>query len=245
MIIDSNVVYGFDRLNKTLMDPASILKNMDKIGIDKAIITSYECMYYDFKEGNQKTSDLVKNYPDRFIGFLSFHVARFINVVDEVERGTSELNLEGIRLFFTEVTFGRGWSSGLRSLVLQRVMEKANELKLPIFLEAGFTFVDIKAFADAYPATKLIASGVGYANMAEAILAVQSTPNLYLELSTLDTFEGIRYLVEHLKSDRLIFGTGIPFNTPSVALNSIRYAVISEEDKENILGKNIQKILNR
>ena len=48
MIVDANVVYGFDRLNKTPMRPESILGMMDKVGIDKAIITSYECMYYDY-----------------------------------------------------------------------------------------------------------------------------------------------------------------------------------------------------
>ena len=243
MIVDAHVVYGFDRLNKTPMSPESTLGMMDKVGIDKAIITSYECMYYDFKEGNNDTSGLVKKYPDRFIGFLSFHVARYIDVVEEVERGISELGLKGVRLFFTEVSFGRGWSSGLRSLALQKVMEEVNRLALPIFVEAGFPFVDLKTLSDAYPSTKIIASGVGYANMAEAILAVQTTPNLYLELSTLDAFDGVRYLVEHVKSNRLIFGTGMPFNTPSVALNTIKYALINKKDKENILGNNIVKIV--
>jgi len=243
MIIDANVICGFDRINERAADVKTILSLMDKVGIDKAVITSNECMYYDFREGNEYIAEIVNEYPDRFIGFLSFHVSRFIEVVEEVERGIRKLGLRGIRLFNTEKSFGRGWSSGLKSLVLEKVMQKANELKLPIFIEAGYPFNDIKNFAQAYPDAKIIASGVGYPNIGEAILAARETENLYIETSTLDIVSGIDFLRENLEAEKIIFGTGIPFNAPSVQLIMIKSAAISEEDKRKILGENMQKLL--
>ena len=245
MVIDANVVCGFDRTSKRAVDVETISGFMDKVGIDKAVISSNECMSYDFREGNEYVAEIVKKYPDRFIGFLSFHVSRFIELVEEVERGVQELGLRGIRLFNTERgTFGRGWSSGLESLVLGEIMQKANELRLPIFVEAGYPFSDIKRFAQAYPGTKIIASGAGYPNMGEAILAARQTENLYIETSTVEIVSGIDLLRENLEAEKIVFGTGMPFNAPSAQLIMVKSAAISEEDKRKILGGNMQRLLD-
>lgn len=243
MIVDANVVYGFDRLQRRDMTPEAILKIMDKHSIDKAIITSNKCMYFDFREGNEDTAKLVSRYPDRFIGFLSFHVARYIGVVEEVERAVHQLGLRGIRLFNTEITFGQGWSSGLKSLVLAEVMKRANELKLPVFIEPGYLFYEIKAFAEKYRNIKVIASGAGYPNMGEAILAAKITPNLYLDITGLEAACGVDFLVESLGVKKIIFGTGMPMNVPSIQIEMVRHASISAEEKNYIFCKNIQQII--
>jgi predicted TIM-barrel fold metal-dependent hydrolase len=245
MIIDANAQFGFDRLENTRMDPESILGLMDHSKIDKAIITCNECMYYDFTEGNNQTAEQVKAHSDRFIGFFGLHPARYIGVVEEVDRAVHDLGLAGFRIFFTEVSFGRGWSSGLRSLVLERVMKRVDELSLPVFLEAGFPFAEIKAFAEKYPRARFMASGAGYANMAEAIVAAQMLDNLYLEISTLDAGDGIGFLVRELGSRKLVFGTSIPFSAGSVARLNVEHSGISQEDKENIYHKNVEAILRR
>jgi len=148
-----------------------------------------------------------------------------------------------MRIFFTEISFGRGWSSGLHSLMLCEVLKNVNELKLPVFIEPGFSFADISTLVQHYPQINFIASGIGYANMAEAIIAVQKNQNLYLELSTSDAGDGIETLVNIIGADRLIFGTGMPFITPSVALTGIEYANISSYDKQKILHGNISAIM--
>ncbi len=243
MIIDVNSQFGFDRLESTKMDPDSILRQMDKLKIDKSVITCNECMYFDFIEGNNRTAQLVKMHPDRFIGFFSLNTGRYIGVVDEVERAINTLGLTGFRFFFTEVSFGRGWSSGLQSLMLAKVMKKVNDLGLPVFLEAGFSFAQMKTFAEFYPKTKIIAAGAGYANMAEAIIAAQDTENLFIEISGLDAGDGIRFLVNEVSSEKIIFGTNIPFNLGSVAILNVNHTKISDKDKENIFYKNIERIL--
>jgi len=59
MIVDANVVYGFDRLQRRDMTPEAILKIMNKHSIDKAIITSNKCMYFDFKKGLELVCSLL------------------------------------------------------------------------------------------------------------------------------------------------------------------------------------------
>jgi predicted TIM-barrel fold metal-dependent hydrolase len=243
MIIDSNVHFGFDRLSDIKMDPESILKRMDRSHIDKAIVTCNECEYLNFVEGNDATATVVKSRGDRFIGFFSLNPGRYIGVVDEVDRAVEKLGLVGFRMYFTEVSFGRGWSSGLGSLMLERVMAKVKGYSLPVFLEAGFSFADMKHFADRYPYTPIIAAGVGYANMAEAIVAAQTTRNLYLEISGLDSGDGVRFLAKEVGSEKIIFGSNIPFSIGSVPRLLVEHSDIPERDKENIFSKNILRIL--
>ena len=245
MTIDANVQIGFDRLEQTPMDPEAILRQMDHSGIDQAVITSNECMYFDFVEGNMMTANAVKAHPDRFIGFFGLHPARYIGVVEEVDRATQALGLKGFRIFFTEVSFGRGWSSGLRSLVLEKVMRRVDELALPVFLEAGFPFADIKAFAERYPRARFVAAGAGYANLGEAIVAAQSVDNLFLEISALDAGDGVSFLVHEVGSRKVVFGTNIPFTVGSVARLNVEHADISSEDRENIRHRNLEEILGR
>jgi predicted TIM-barrel fold metal-dependent hydrolase len=245
MIVDANAQFGFDRVQNMRMDPESILRKMDHSKIDRAIIASNECMYYDFREGNNETARVVKEHPDRFIGFFGLHPARYIGVVEEVDRAVQDLGLVGFRVFFTEVSFGRGWSSGLRSLVLHKVMQRVNELSLPVFLEAGFAFAEVKDFAERYPKVRVIASGAGYANMAEAIVAAQLVDNLYLEISALDSGGGVGFLVHEIGSGKLVFGTNMPFTVPSTARLNVDHSGISPEDKENIYHKNVERILSR
>jgi predicted TIM-barrel fold metal-dependent hydrolase len=243
MIIDVNVLIGFDRLENIQMDPDSLLQKMDSLKIDKAIICCNECMYFDFQEGNNRTYEAVKKYPDRFIGFFSLNTNRYIDVLEEVDRAINKLGMVGFRMFFTEVTFGRGWSSGLHSLMLAKVMEKISIYNFPVFIEAGYSFAELKHFAEIYPTVNFIVSGVGYANMAEAIIAAKEQPNLFLEISTLDAGDGIKFLVQEITSEKLLFGTSYPYSLGSVALQNVTHARIPEHEKENIFYKNIERIL--
>jgi len=243
MIIDSNVHFGFDRLTDIKMDPDSILRRMDRSRIDRAIVACNECEYFDFIEGNDATAALVKSHGDRFIGFLSLNPGRYIKVLDEIDRAVERLGLVGFRMYFTEVSFGKGWSSGLGSLMLERVMAKVVEHALPVFLEAGFSFADMKRFADRYPSIPFIVAGVGYANMAEAIVAGQTTPNLYLEISGLDAGDGVRFLANEIGVEKIVFGSNIPFSIGSVPRLLVEHSDIPEQDKESIFSKNILRIL--
>jgi len=68
--------------------------------------------------------------------------------------------------------------------------------------------------------------------------------NLYLEVSNLLLYNQIEHYVEKFGSDRLIFGTNYP-NLP-IEINTARIDLsdISEEDKENITHRNIEKIID-
>ena len=70
--------------------------------------------------------------------------------------------------------------------------------------------------------------------------------NVVLEITyTAATRGSIEYMVSEIGSERVLFGTDIPMRDPAPQLAWVAYAEISVEDKINILGKNMQRILSR
>lgn len=243
MIFDSNALFGFDiQCNKDL----SIEKTLQLMGdkkIDKALITNIGCKYYNFLKGNEETAAVVKKYPDKFLGMLSFNMSQFLDVEKEIRRGLYDLNLAGIRIFNTSTGFISEWGGGIDSYAMRRVLRQVSGLKTPVFIEGGFPFITVGALAHAFPAVPIIASGAGYGNMGEAILAAQENDNLFLEISTLDAMDGIDVLVEYLTADKIIFGTGMAYNSPSCEILMVQSSRITERDKEQIFSGNLLRIL--
>jgi predicted TIM-barrel fold metal-dependent hydrolase len=69
-------------------------------------------------------------------------------------------------------------------------------------------------------------------------------PNCFLEITFTSVTNGtIEYMVKEVGSERVLYGSDAPMRDPFPQFGWVVYADISEEDKRNILGKNMQKIL--
>ena len=53
----------------------------------------------------------------------------------------------------------------------------------------------------------------------------------------------IEWMVQQVGSERVIYGSDAPMRDPFPQFGWVAYADISEEDKRNILGRNMQKII--
>lgn len=243
MIFDSNVLFGFDLQSSKDLSIEKTLSLMKEKKIDKALITNIKCKYYNFMEGNEETAVVIKRYPGEFLGMLSFNMSQFLDIEKEICKGLNELNLSGIRIFNTSSGFISEWGGGIDSYSMRKVLKQVTGLKIPVFIEGGFPFITVGTLAREFPEVPIIASGTGYGNMGEAILAVQENKNLFLEISTLDTMDGIDVLVEYLTADKIIFGTGMPYNSPSCEILMVKSSNISDQDKDKIFSGNLLKIL--
>ncbi|MDO8589269.1 MAG: amidohydrolase family protein [Armatimonadota bacterium] len=243
MIIDAHATVGFSLDDNRDMSAEFVLSLMDRVGIDKACITHTQCRFQDFVEGNSTTARVVREHPDRFIGFFGVNPARYLGVLDEVDRCLDELDLAALRIFNNEASFTSGWAAGVRGLMHERLFAKAMARKIPVYLDSGFPFSVVLSLARTYPRIKLIAAGVGYGNIAEAIIAVNGAPNLWLDIIALDIQDGVELLVKECGAEKLVFGSGMPLASPSSPLLMVKMADISQEDKDKILGGNLAGIL--
>lgn len=242
-IIDANACFGFDIAGYEELTPERLMRIMDGVGITQAVVTSLTAMWYDFREANDETAALVRRNPERFVGLLSVQPYRYQEVVEEIRRGVEELGLRGLRLF-THHIFDFG------SLMLARIMKEAAHHGLPVFFSSshptafpGSTLGGLLSLAGRHRDVDLVISGIATRNLAEAIIALQEAPNIYLDLSWYNVPDGIAFLAREASVERLLYASGLPLTGPSGPLRMIQLAALSNAEKAAILGGNIARLL--
>lgn len=78
----------------------------------------------------------------------------------------------------------------------------------------------------------------------EAIALAKKHDNIYLDLCDTGRFNGvIEKMVNGIGSERVLFGTDLPWYDPMYIAGCVLYSRISEKDKENILYSNAARLL--
>ena len=100
---------------------------------------------------------------------------------------------------------------------------------------------DYVAFADAYPNITIILAHLGGAHHIEAVKNAKHR-NIYTDTSGKASLKNmlIEYAVSQIGSDRILFGTDT--YAAGAQRGRIEYALISQEDKENILRNNAERL---
>ena len=103
---------------------------------------------------------------------------------------------------------------------------------------------DYVAFADAYPNMTIILAHLGGAHHIEAVKNAKHR-NIYTDTSGKASLKNmlIEYAVSQIGSDRILFGTDT--YAAGAQRGRIEYALISQEDKENILRNNAERLFWR
>ena len=243
MIFDCNVQFGFDLASKLPCSIDELINVMDAQKIDCALITNLQCQRGDFNIGNDETLRCVQRHKDRLKGMVGYNETRYFDIDKTTYECLSENEFAGVRIYNTQNGFMSGWGSGINSLVLHSVLKIVAEYKKVVFLEGGYSFSDISMLCEAYPSISFIASGTGYMNLAESILAMKQCSNMHLDISTLDAFEGVSTLCKELGPDRILYGTGWPFASVSCARIMVEKSTLTANEKQMVLGSNLQRIL--
>ncbi len=105
---------------------------------------------------------------------------------------------------------------------------------------------DWKLLADLsgrYPNLPIILTGwAGLASRTFYALC-KACPNLYLDTSRYALFRGMEAFCEKVGARQLIYGSGLPFIAPGVAMTTITHAEISQEEKALIAAGNLERLL--
>ena len=94
-----------------------------------------------------------------------------------------------------------------------------------------------------YPTLPLIITGwAGLASRTFYALC-KVCPNLYLDTSRYALFQGMEAFCQQVGARQLIYGSGMPFIAPGVAMTTITHANISGEEKALIAARNLERLL--
>ncbi|MEW5919392.1 MAG: amidohydrolase family protein [Bacillota bacterium] len=97
-------MFGVDMYEAVAVE--QMVEEFEAANISKAVLlpvapcTVNPAVSYSHVTANQVVADIVKQYPDRFIGFASVNPHQGQTAVDELERCVRELNLKGLKLLY-------------------------------------------------------------------------------------------------------------------------------------------------
>jgi hypothetical protein len=211
-----------------------IIEEMDRLGVDKAVMLPFYGTTSDFAFGNDIAADAVAHYPDRFVGLASVNPYYHFEIEDELER-CREMGLRGVRLisdvqvypvespaFFPAYDYAHShrW-----------IMENQHWGPPQFFDNVATTFSRACFIVGRF---SLIYSNV-----------IAKHDNIFQCTAGAVNFADISKLLDVVPSDKVVFGSDFPELPLMFSMGPILYARISDDDKRNILGLTAKGMLER
>jgi uncharacterized protein len=255
MIIDMHVLLGrwpFAPLGYDTVD--GVLTLMDRAGIDRAVVTSLNSVfYYDCEIGNHEVGRACAQHPDRFIPFAVLN-PHLLEWREHLHACIEAYGIRGIKLhpdYHKADLLGDGVAA---------IMAEALALDLPVWIQTslvdvrhhpGYAFVpevpvaDVARAVDRYAGNTLIVGGAKhFQSRARDLLDTTTARNFSLVIDGLGgPFEALADLVAQFGSDRLLFGTRTPLLYSEAARMVVDQSPIADDDKARILSGNATSLL--
>ena len=87
-------------------------------------------------------------------------------------------------------------------------------------------------------------SGWTWKHCRQHVALAKAYPNCFCEITFTSVTNGtIEWMVEQVGSERVLYGSDAPMRDPFPQFGWVVHADISEEDKRNIIGRNMEKII--
>ena len=221
----------YPALEDRVWGPTELLELEDRAGIHYAVVVPESTLWPD----NEGLARAITGH-DRLIGSAIVNPQFGEKAVEELVRGVTEWGLRGFKLMATFHGF-----SLLDNPTVDRLMEKARELAIPVTIHSGSWNaypLQIAVLADRFPEVPIIMEHAGYRWFTkDALAAAQRSRNLYLGLSVIATETVmIPTIFRAVGPERMLFGSDAPAAYPDLAAEAIRRQRFGREAEELIFG---------
>ena len=225
--------------------PADVVAHLKRCGVRRLVFSHHDVLF-----GSRRNADVVemcKAFPE--------HLRMYVGINPHYP--------ERIREDLADFEKWRPWAFGLKFLCdyhhvpanaseFRYALDFANERGLPILnhtwggspCDGGPIMLEI---AQKYPNVKFFMGHSIYGDKEYSRRVVTETPgNVWLELTAIPGDLGhIERLVRDVGSERILYGTDMPWFDEFQGIGGVLSAEISDEDKRNILYRNIENLFGR
>lgn len=227
------------------------LNEMDKNGIEKAVLLPIEP--YASLDG---VVTAVEQYSDRFIPFCIVD-PKSSKAFEELEKHLGKEEFYGVKLH------PRFQSFRPDDPQVGKFVDKIADYGVPVLVDSllhGPTLIEdnlplkFDHLARNAPNTTIIMAHFGGYRFMDALFVARVNHNVFVDLSIIgsyflnSSFEGqLKFAMEKLGSDRILYGSDFPFNEISSELHACKELckdIFSEQQTNDILGNNIRKMLS-
>jgi len=251
MIVDVNAYIGhfaFRRLRHN--SAAALLALLDSKQIDKAVVSSAGAITYrNAQAGNEEIVEEVRGHSDRLIPFAVINPF-YAGWQDDLKICHEQFGMKGLRLY------PRWHNYQLSDSCCRQLVDAATErgmiISIPIRVEDNrerswllnvpdVPLEEIVELVKAHPKARFILlNGIGYTRCPLGLKDNGLPSNYAIGLSRLSAVlaNELGQLITNLGAERVMFGTGMPFNYPDPALVKLEVLDAGEPEKEKIRYQN-------
>ncbi len=222
-----------------------LLRLFDSAGIDRGCVN---CIFHgDASRGNDIVARAIARHPDRLtpVAFVTPHFPE--EIVDELDRAFDEIGCRFLKIYptyYQKPLTDPGWEPVFewcddRGAVIM------THAKLHWETETTSLSERYARFSKLYPNVSWLLNhiGGGGANRDQAVAAVHSGPNVYLDTASAGVHTGIEYIVREAGDGRVVYGSDSPLFDPRHQVGTIATANLPEESKRKVLGLNAMRLL--
>jgi predicted TIM-barrel fold metal-dependent hydrolase len=263
MIVDANAYIGRWPFAPLGYESAEdVLRLMDRAGIDQAVLTSLNSVFYwDAEIGNREVGAAALAHPDRFIPSCVIN----INLLGWREHLAECAERYGIRAIKLHPDYHK--FSLLPDVVIgdeiEKLMEEARSRSLPVHIQTslidlrhhpGYCFVPEVSIPDVVQALRrykenrfVIGGGLWFMTRAQDLIN-QATPfgieNFWIATDGLQgPFDGVTGLVKQIGAERFVFGSRTPILYSEASKDVVEQSDLSAEEKQAIFSRNAAGLL--
>ena len=240
---DCDMAYGRAGcpLPREIETAADLLAEMDHSGIDQALVWHRDAFERDFARGNNRLSELEP--------FPRLHPTRaflppFTPEMPDAEDFVSTMLRDGVR---AARAFPSRHGFLLDPVSCGAIFDLFISHNLPVLVpitEFPGGWRDIYQLLANFPALTLVLTEVGGWGQDRFFRPLlHRYPRLYLTTNRMVTAGQLKEIVHGFGPERVLFGSGAPSSYPGQYIMMLMRAAISDEAKEAIAHKNIERLL--
>jgi len=224
-------------------EPEAMVHSMDVAGV-RLLCFAHHASLDAPDIGNRAAVEAVRAFPDRFRAYLSVNP----HYQEALEWDLAEF--DSMRDVYAGLKLLPDYHKvRLSDERYRRAFEFADERGLIVLTHTwgGSTYdgpKEVSIVAERYPNVRLLLGHSFNSDWLDAVSVARDYPNTYLELTSVLGLRGvIELFCEHVGSERLIYGTDLPWFDEHHAVGALLSAEISEDDVHNICHRNAESLL--
>ncbi|HOJ22929.1 MAG TPA: TatD family hydrolase [Armatimonadota bacterium] len=222
--------------------PERMIETMDRSGVRLMCAVSHAALV-ETARGNAYTEAIVRKYPDRVRAYWGLNPNYPERVRAEVADFENHAGFVGFKFL---ADYHR---VPITDEAYVPALEYAHERKLLILIHTwGRSAYDspdhVEPLAKRYPGATLLMAHCGYGEWDKSIRLAVEYPNVYLEITGTHNPRGIiEKMVRGAGSEKVLYGTDLPWFDPHYVIGCVLCARITDEDRHNILHRNAERLL--
>ena len=225
--------------------PEKMIETMKRCNSKLTVFCSHVPLLESAEYEAEYNLNIVKRYPEYFMAYHSVvpHKTDFNEAIDRFEQNKD--------CYFGFKLHPDSHSTPVTDSVYAPFFEYMNANRLPALIHtwghSPYNSVNaIKKIAERYPDAILICGHCFHGDWHKGVELAKDHPNLYYELTAVtDDCGAIELLCEKAGSERILFGTDLPWFDTHQGIGAVLSADISDDDMRNILYRNGEKLLKQ